>query len=77
MVYTETGTRCFARVCRADPFLGSPDTAAPSDTRRDVTRKITPRTTQFHLFQSIDDLVKIKHEMGPIGDEYPIGTMKA
>lgn len=38
--------------------------------------KNAPGTAQLNLFQSIDDLVKVKHEMCAIGDEHSATTVQ-
>jgi hypothetical protein len=45
--------------------------------RRDRTRSGSkPRAAELDLFQSIHDLVKIKDEMGAIGDEEAASAVK-
>ena len=53
MVDAKARSGCFARVGRANALLGGADTGS----------------TKLDLFQSVDDLMEIKDEVGTVGDE--------
>jgi hypothetical protein len=61
MMHPQSAPGGFGRVSWSDPLLGGPDTG----------------TSEFDLFEPVDDLVETHDEVGSVGDEETVGAVEA
>ena len=79
VVDAQAGAGGLAGVCWADALLGGADAELQGEEARgrECGERSLPRSSEFDLLQSVDDLVEVEDELGTIGHEESARAVKA
>lgn len=85
VVDTETGTRGLGRIGGPNAHLGGSNAGKRGKARRHVSKvrddrcegRHSRRSTELDLLEAVNNLVEVKDEVGPVGDEEPALAVEA